>query len=29
MDGLHVGRYLARLEEALSAPEAFIVSEKL
>jgi chloramphenicol O-acetyltransferase type A len=24
MDGLHVGRYLARLEEALADPEAFI-----
>lgn len=24
MDGLHVGRYLARLEEALAAPETFV-----
>jgi len=24
MDGLHVGRYLNRLEEALAAPEAFV-----
>lgn len=29
MDGLHVGRYLARLEEALSAPEAYIDSERM
>lgn len=29
MDGLHVGRYLARLEEALSKPEAYVVSEKM
>lgn len=27
MDGLHVGRYLARFEEMLSEPESFIVSE--
>lgn len=26
MDGLHVGRYLARLEEALADPEAFVKS---
>jgi len=28
MDGLHVGRYLARLEEALSEPEAYVVSDR-
>lgn len=27
MDGLHVGRYLARLEEALARPEAYLASE--
>ena len=27
MDGLHVGRYLARLEEALSEPEIYVSSE--
>ena len=27
MDGLHVGRYLARLEEALAEPEAFVESK--
>lgn len=27
MDGLHVGRYLSRLEESLAAPERFIMSE--
>lgn len=26
MDGLHVGRYLGRLEEALADPEAFIIN---
>ena len=29
MDGLHVGRYLARLEEALADPEAFISAESV
>lgn len=29
MDGLHVGRYLTRLEEALLEPEAFVASENL
>jgi chloramphenicol O-acetyltransferase type A len=29
MDGLHVGRYVSRLEEALAEPEAYIGSEKL
>ena len=29
MDGLHVGRYLARLEEALSEPEAYVASDKM
>ena len=29
MDGLHVGRYLARLEEALSEPEAYVTSVKM
>jgi len=24
MDGLHVGRYLSRLEEALAEPETFV-----
>lgn len=28
MDGLHVGRYLTRLEEALAAPEAFLYPDK-
>lgn len=28
MDGLHVGRYLNRLEEALAAPEAFLYPDK-
>jgi len=27
MDGLHVGRYLTRLEEALAEPEAYLRSE--
>lgn len=27
MDGLHVGRYLARLEEALAGPEAYLGAE--
>ncbi len=27
MDGLHVGRFLTRLEEALLEPEAFVVSD--
>lgn len=27
MDGLHVGRYLAQLEEALAKPEAYIATE--
>lgn len=27
MDGLHVGRYLARLEEALAEPEAYMAPE--
>jgi chloramphenicol O-acetyltransferase type A len=27
MDGLHVGRYLTRLEEALAEPEAYLTSE--
>jgi chloramphenicol O-acetyltransferase type A len=29
MDGLHVGRYLARLEEALAEPEIYLTSEKM
>jgi chloramphenicol O-acetyltransferase type A len=29
MDGLHVGRYLARLEEALSEPGAYVASDKM
>jgi chloramphenicol O-acetyltransferase type A len=29
MDGLHVGRYINRLQEALTEPEAYIGSEKL
>jgi chloramphenicol O-acetyltransferase type A len=29
MDGLHVGRFLSRLEEALAAPEQFIGPEKM
>ncbi|HAF15124.1 MAG TPA: hypothetical protein DCK93_08790 [Blastocatellia bacterium] len=29
MDGLHVGRYLTRLEEALLEPEKFVVSDNL
>lgn len=28
MDGLHVGRYLTRLEEALAEPEAFLYPDK-
>ena len=27
VDGLHVGRYIARLEEALAQPEAYLASE--
>jgi len=27
MDGMHVGRFLARFEEALAKPEAFIAGE--
>jgi hypothetical protein len=27
MDGLHVGRYLTRLEEVLRNPESFIISK--
>ena len=29
MDGLHVGRYVARLQEVLSNPETYLTSEKL
>jgi chloramphenicol O-acetyltransferase type A len=29
MDGLHVGRFLARLEEALSEPGAYVASDKM
>jgi chloramphenicol O-acetyltransferase type A len=29
MDGLHVGRYLARLEEALSEPGAYVASDQM
>jgi chloramphenicol O-acetyltransferase type A len=28
MDGLHVGRYVARLQEALANPQAYLISEK-
>jgi len=28
MDGLHVGRYVARLQEVLSHPESYLASEK-
>ena len=28
MDGLHVGRYLTRLEEVLTKPEAYLATEK-
>jgi chloramphenicol O-acetyltransferase type A len=29
MDGLHVGRYVKRLEEALAEPETYVGAEKL